>query len=215
MKKSLALCLSTLMSAFMLTPVYADDFLDDIDEGNDHTGWFVGGKVAKISAEFQDEGEPDKLDGDGTTIGLYFGYNFTEWFGLEFEYSYTGDAKKWLEENPFVTDAGFGGLRLQPKFTWQINDTTGLFFKPGVYSAAMVVERYEIYKFNARSSVTDTYSGVGYTLGLGAQFSVTEHLNLRAVYDFSSADLENDSDISNLTTEATISEFGVGLHYQF
>ena len=64
--KKLSLITLPLLSLFAL-PVIAE---------NDHTGFYVGGAVNKV--EFKvDESEKE------TGLGIYGGYNFNHWFGLE------------------------------------------------------------------------------------------------------------------------------------
>ncbi|WP_016955117.1 outer membrane beta-barrel protein [Catenovulum agarivorans] len=81
----------------------------------DKTGWYVGvlaGQVKNHSA-----------DGLGQA-GLYGGYHFTEWFGLEQQY--------WRSEEIGNTDMAFSSLDIAPKFSLQLSSFVSLYVKAGV-----------------------------------------------------------------------------------
>jgi len=181
--KKLSLITLPLLSLFAL-PVIAE---------NDHTGFYVGGAVNKV--EFKvDESEKE------TGLGIYGGYNFNHWFGLEANLFVSGN----MGDDDI--DAIAGALTIAPKFTWQFNDTFSGFAKIGLASMALAVD----------TPYSDTtFSGVGITYGFGVNASVTESLNIRLSYDVTSGDLESDDYNWVEDLDSEIKQVALGLHYQF
>ncbi|UJF22196.1 porin family protein [Shewanella sp. OMA3-2] len=160
---------------------------------NDHTGFYVGGAVNKV--EFKvDDSEKE------TGLGIYGGYNFNHWFGLEANLFTSGN----LGEDEF--DVVAGAFTVTPKFTLQFNDTFSGYAKIGLASMALAIDTPD---------ADTTFSGVGITYGVGLNASVTESLNIRLSYDVTSGDLESDDYgwINDLDSE--IKQLALGLHYQF
>ena len=224
MKWTNALCLLIIIAS----PLKADDFLED-KPSRDHSGWFVGGKLGNLNTTFETysydgfDYEAVESEKSASVVSVYFGYNFTDWFGLEAEMSITGDADEDLINNELGYDAvdssALVGLRLQPKFTWQIANRIGLFAKVGLYSAAYAatIESNPYSATNNYYSETHSWSGTGFTTGVGVQYTAVAGLTLRLVYDYSFAELDTKDDgvFDEKPIDATVSEFGLGVHYQF
>lgn len=101
MMNKLSIVAISLLSALAATQVSAT---------TDTTGFYVGGALNRVTADAFDGSET------GTGVGVYGGYNFNEWFGLEANLFATGD----LGDKD--VDISAGALSFTPKFTAQIND---------------------------------------------------------------------------------------------
>lgn len=184
MMKKLSIVAAALLSAFLATQVSA---------ATDTTGFYVGGALNRVTADAFDGSET------GTGVGVYGGYNFNEWFGLEANLFATGD----LGDRD--VDIGAGALSFTPKFTAQINDIFSAYAKVGIASMALVIDD---------GSDDEDFTGFGWTYGVGVNAAVTEHLNIRVSYDVTTGDLEADRH-NSIDIDTDIKQFAVGLHYQF
>ncbi len=159
----------------------------------DTTGFYIGGALNKTNLD-------DSYDSfSGTGLGLYGGYNFNNWFGLESNLFGSGD----LGEDEF--DLAAVAFNVTPKFTWQVNESFGLYAKIGLASTAVNVSAY---------GEDEDFTGYGWTYGVGMNIAVAEHLNLRLSYDVTTGDLEAD-DYYYDDIDSEIRQLAIGLHYQF
>ena len=180
------------MTAASLLAVFASS---NVVAANDHSGFYVGGSVGQL--KLKAEGNSDS----GIGYGIYGGYNFNDWFGLETHMFLSGD----LGGNG--QDKGAGYLALTPKFTYQIDDTFSVYGKIGIASMAVVFERD-----NQRD---EDLSGFGVVYGVGINASVTENLNIRLGYDIVKGDLDSDFPFNRKDIDTDISSLALGVHYQF
>lgn len=186
MMKKLSIVAAALLSAFVATQVSA---------ATDTTGFYVGGALNRVTADAFDGSET------GTGVGVYGGYNFNEWFGLEANLFATGD----LGDKD--VDISAGALSFTPKFTAQINDIFSAYAKVGIASMAANVDGY---------GYDEDFTGFGWTYGVGVNAAVTEHLNIRVSYDVTTGDLDADRSYLGLKDiDTDIKQFAVGMHYQF
>ncbi|QYJ79063.1 porin family protein [Shewanella acanthi] len=178
-----ALSAVALLSSLVTTQVLAAD----------STGFYIGGALNQTTLD-------DSYDSiSGTGLGLYGGYNFNSWFGLESNLFGSGD----LGEQGF--DISVAVFNVTPKFTWQVNETFGLYAKIGLASAAVNVSGY---------GIDEDFTGYGWTFGVGMNMAMTENLNLRLSYDVTEGELEADHyDFDDFDGE--IQQLAIGLHYQF
>ncbi|MEL4294412.1 porin family protein [Shewanella xiamenensis] len=161
----------------------------------DTTGFYVGGALNRVTVDVLDDGET------GTGFGVYGGYNFNEWFGLEANLFATGD----LGDKD--VDISAGALTFTPKFTMQINDMFSAYAKVGVASMAMNIDGF---------GFDEDFTGYGWTYGVGINAAVTEHLNVRLSYDVTSGDLDADHNYLNVKDiDTDIKQLAIGVHYQF
>ncbi|MCL1094405.1 porin family protein [Shewanella kaireitica] len=160
----------------------------------DRIGAYVGGQIGAFSAEVEGDSE------SGQSYGAYGGYNFNEWFGLEGTIYLTND----FVDNEFASIHA-ASFSVAPKFTLVLNDTFSLYGKIGVASVAVVADSF----------IRDVdYSGFGLTVGAGVNAAVTDKLNIRLGYDFTSADLDSD-DFGTQDIDMDLSNVTLGMHYQF
>ncbi|MCL1115409.1 porin family protein [Shewanella basaltis] len=185
--------LAATLCAVLATPAFAN--LDTNLSTSDDSGFYLGGAINKTELSSDDVNDST----DATGFGIYGGYQFNDWFGLESNL-FAAD----IGEDSI--DAAVGALTFTPTFTARINETFSVFAKVGIASMAVVVESY----------YDDfTASGIGFTYGIGLNAALTENLNLRVSFDISKGDLDIDEYgyIDNL--DAEIEQLALGLHYQF
>ncbi len=184
--KKLTIVTASLLAVFASSNVAA---------ANEHTGFYVGGSLGQL--KLKSEGSSI----DGTGFGAYGGYNFNDWFGLEANMFLSGD----LSEGD--ADFGAGTFALTPKFTYQINDTFAVYGKVGIASMVAVAS-----PANERD---EDFTGFGWVYGVGVNASVTEHLNIRLGYDIVKGELDSEHYDGDKNIDADISNFALGMHYQF
>jgi outer membrane immunogenic protein len=181
------------------------------------TGWFVGGTLGQATSSL------GRVDSTDNSFGLYGGYNFTPWFGLEGSFI---SADRGTDKYNEVRSASIGGFTVTPKLTFVINNTVSLYAKAGLSALAYVVEEYDSYYYDGYDYDYDydygynygndsSWAGLGTTFGVGAEFRLVKGLKLRISYDQASATLENDSRYYSFDIDAKISQTSLGLHYQF
>ncbi|WP_345742555.1 porin family protein [Shewanella algicola] len=185
--------LATTLCAVLAAPAFANT--DTHSSTSDNNGFYIGGAINKTELGSGDTSG----SADATGFGIYGGYQFNDWFGLE--------------SNFFAADVGedgldvvAGALTFTPTFTARFNETLSVFAKVGVASMAVVVDGY---------GEDFTASGFGFSYGIGLNAAITENLNLRLSYDMSKGDLDIDEYgyIDDIDTE--IEQLALGLHYQF
>jgi opacity protein-like surface antigen len=188
------------------------------DTPTDNTGWYVGGVVGQVSSEFANG--PKEQD---STLGIYGGYNFSSWFGLE---GALFGANQSLDTRGYFSPTFLVGFSVTPKFTLVVNDAVAIYLKAGVsiltYSTdySYYQQDYVYSDSGARRNVDrdngDSWGGVGETFGVGGEFRIAKGVRLRIGYDYTSADIENlDYDYYYDNFEVSLSQVSVGVHYQF
>jgi len=212
--KTLTIAAASLLVVFASSKVVA---------ANDHSGFYVGGSLGKTKL---DTGHDDM---SGTGFGVYGGYHFNHFFGLEASIFGSGDLG---ENNIDITATSF---TLTPKFTYQINDIVSVYAKFGVAMTTGNISEYSTYnRSNAHGPYEDydkedaDFDGYGVTYGIGVNVSITEHLNMRLGYDVVKMDSDMDSSDSWSTEgvvsheyyrdkniDTKLSNFTLGMHYQF
>ncbi|ACJ27087.1 Outer membrane protein, putative [Shewanella piezotolerans WP3] len=160
----------------------------------DRVGAYVGGQIGAFSADVEGDSE------SGQSYGAYGGYNFNEWFGLEGTIYLTND----FVDNEYAS-VNAASFSVAPKFTLVLNDTFSLYGKIGLASVAVVTDTF----------IRDVdYQGFGLTVGAGVNAAVTDKLNIRLGYDFTSAELDSD-DFGAQDIDMDLSNVTLGMHYQF
>ncbi|WP_299003443.1 porin family protein [uncultured Shewanella sp.] len=186
-------------------------------------GFYVGGDIGRTQLKF------GSFDESATSIGVYGGYHFNEWFAIEGHVFGTGDYDTGFEgmsgtyNGNTITlnkaELSASGLSIAPKVTWQINDTFSAYAKAGVTYMNISSELSGTYNGHY-GSISADYDGWGYVLGAGVTAAITPHLVVRLGYEFMEADLDSDdrlAQVFNATKmdDTKLSQFSVGLHYQF
>ncbi|ACA86193.1 porin family protein [Shewanella woodyi] len=183
--KTLTIAAASLLAIFASSNVAA---------ANDHSGFYVGGSLGQLKVKTEDSD-------NGLGFGAYGGYNFNDWFGLEANMYLSGD----LGGNGY--DLGAGTFAFTPKFTYQINDTFAVYGKVGIASMAVV--------YRPDRGIDEDFTGFGWVYGVGVNASITENLNIRLGYDIVKGDLDSEYSFSEQNVDTDISNFALGMHYQF
>ena len=165
----------------------------------DKTGFYVGGEFGAIKIKPDVSGAESK---SGQSYGAYGGYNFNDWFGLEGTVYASSD----------FSDNGDDSLTLSsfavsPKFTFVLNETFSLYGKMGLSFTGM--------RIDANNDRYIDYFGASFIIGAGVNAALTEHLNLRLGYDYTSVSLDSNDYGGENDIDLDVSRFTLGMHYQF
>ncbi len=163
--------------------------------GNDR-GFYLGGAVGSVSTDF------GGIESDGTLYGIYGGYDFNSWFGLETSLMLSGN----LENKYF--DVYVGTLTVTPTLTFPINSYFSIYTKAGIASMAMEL---------SNSSSSETYSDLTWTYGVGVKAAITPNIVARVSYDVISGEMENDDNfkLASNNFDVDISKLMLGVQYKF
>lgn len=186
----------------------------------DHSGWYVGGAIgsSKTQLEISNFSNSENIE----SHQVYGGYNFNQWFGVESNFFISGDVS---DNQPGVRNAYFTGLSLTPKISIQATSHLVFFAKAGIAGLAYTEEysrRYNEdyyydngYRYRKDQSWSDHVS----TYSAGAEWSMTNKLKLRIIYDYLSGSIEEDDsdyyyDYAD-KIDVTLKNISFGAHYQF
>ena len=175
------------------------------------TGWYVGGKLSQVNLELKD-GYSDPLDFDGPMLEARGGFRFSPYFALE---STVGLTPNGSTNSDYVDDSALLKFSTAAKLIAPVSDKVQLYANAGLALLSFAYEPRDSYNYN---DDTESYVGNCFLLGLGVEFEVAPHLILHVAYDSITGELEHsDDDYYNnyADLDATYSQIGVGLHYQF
>ncbi|WP_299494098.1 porin family protein [uncultured Shewanella sp.] len=168
----------------------------------DRMGFYVGGDIGSTELSV-DSGASDE---SAYSFGVYGGYHFNDWFGVEAHLFGTGDYSDYSE-----LESHASAFSIAPKLTLAFNDIFSAYVKAGL---AYIVISNEVDGYYGTYS--NDLSGVGYVIGAGVNAAVSDNLVLRLAYEKTSGDLEFDHDTYYYDDIGTdLSQFSLGLHYQF
>ncbi|WP_298773309.1 porin family protein [uncultured Shewanella sp.] len=168
----------------------------------DREGFYVGGDIGSTELDF-DGGVSHDAE---YSVGVYGGYHFNDWFGVEGHLFGTGD---YSNDSDF--DSHASAFSIAPKLTLAFNDIFSAYVKAGLAYMVISNEVDTVY-----GTYTNDLSGVGYVFGAGVNAAVSDNLVLRVAYEKTSGDLEFEHDFyyyDDISTD--LSQFSVGMHYQF
>ena len=107
--------INNILAASLLSLIAIPTFANANTNAADKTGWFVGGQIGYSNIQI-DKNTDTAYDDNTESYGVYGGYNFTPWFGLE------GN----IEQNSKINDltnqqsGELVSLSFSPKFTHQV-----------------------------------------------------------------------------------------------
>lgn len=134
--------------------------------------WYAGARIGGTNYDNFDgalDGAEGSFERDDWGGGVFIGYNYNDWFGVEGGYTYLGQADLKSGSGGFEAQ----GLDLVGKFTWSATDYVDLFAKAGIYY------------FDVDNSVNnqndDDVSG---TVGVGAEYFFNNDLSTRIEYQY-------------------------------
>lgn len=185
---------------------------DEMSSARDNRGWFVGGTLSYAEGETE-AGNVKLLDEEGIGFGVYGGYNFNEWFGLE---GSSFQSENMAGDSSGLDSAEFFTLSFMPKLTVNFNDSFGIYFKAGPTFVNYTEEYYD-YEGDYWDDEFD-WSEVILGAGIGTEISIQDGVKLRLSYDYVSGNLDEnwyDWDAPNERVDVTLGRFSLGAHYQF
>jgi len=174
----------------------------------DSKGWYAGGFLGSSSVNIEHTGDRNNK-GDTEHLGIYGGYNFTDWFGLSGQFFKTNSL-----ENPNIT-GGYevSALSVVPKFNFKINDMFSIYAKVGLSSLIYEETDYDGIFYD------NHWGGLGHTLGTGVEFTFNRNLNVRFAYDYYKATVSNGDDYLFFSfsdeLDLTSKNISLAFHYQF
>ena len=187
------------------TLVSVSAFAGDLDQG-----LYLGGQIGTAQSTTEFEGSGDFEDNSGLTT-FYMGYKFSPMFALEGTLS----ATELDGANSAFRDGSYVFTTFTPKVMLPITDTVSMYAKGGLAGVSYLVDTDD----NIYGDDVASWSGDGYTAGVGAELSVGAGVFVRLAYDFLAADLElnDEDDFPGLgdDVDVELSQFSVGVHYQF
>jgi OOP family OmpA-OmpF porin len=156
--------------------------------------WYVGARVGGTTFDNLDgviKGQ--NVDKDDWGGGVFVGYNFNSWFGLEGGYTYLGQAD-------YGSD-GFEvqGIDLVGKFTYEVTDSFDLYGKLGGFVA-----------FVDNNNVNDDNNNLAGTAGVGVEYFFNNDLSARAEYQYYNQVGKTDS-----PGESDVHFYGLSLVYHW
>lgn len=167
----------TLLTAAVLTFASASAFA-----GTD--GWYVGLKAgynswaidttkdyrSSFGAPASQQGYTNDMDRSSFTGGIFGGYNFNKWFGVEAAYDYVNNLKF---NNGSDKELWANNLEVALRVAFPvINDDLEIFTKYGVNL------------YNVNSNYAEHKNGVSPLLGIGVQYYFTDNIFGRVEYDW-------------------------------
>lgn len=185
---------------------------DEMSSARDNRGWFVGGTLSYAEGETE-AGNVKLLDEEGIGFGVYGGYNFNEWFGLE---GSSFQSENMAGDSSGLDSAEFFTLSFMPKLTVNFNDSFGIYFKAGPTFVNYTEEYYD-YEGDYWDDEFD-WSEVILGAGIGTEIRIQDGVKLRLSYDYVSGNLDEnwyDWDAPNERLDVTLGRFSLGAHYQF
>lgn len=157
----------TLIAISMAAALTATSFAASAAIGN---SWYVGVRGGWAHTFLDDSSRIDDTDNNAFGYGAYFGYNFTDWLGLEA--GYTGFSDFGLEVDGGETDLKFWGPELALRFALPFDDKgSDVFLRAG---AAWTFSK-------DGHKQEDQFDPL---LGIGVQYSFNRTFSVRAGYDY-------------------------------
>ncbi|WP_112479606.1 outer membrane beta-barrel protein [Vibrio variabilis] len=201
MSQSICSNISTLAATTMALPLL---FMSLNSVAADKTGAFVGGSLGQLSnnANEHDLGF-ERFRMKSPAIGVYAGYHFTDWFGLEGQFSAADTS---LEGSNSV----IGVLSVSPKFSYYVNENIAVYTKVGVSGVGMTWDSEVAHQNVAQD---DYLYGAGVHAGLGLNVAMESGINMRVDYTYLTPNIRQ-PDGYNLG-DIDLSSLMLGVHYQF
>lgn len=169
------------------------------------TGFYVGGDIGSTHLNLDNVNNVNNVDENGSalSVGLYGGYHFNEWLGLEVHLYGSGDHSDIASVDLYATV-----LSLTPTFTLHFDKTFSGYLKAGVSYIDVDFQ----YDADVLDKMNTDLTGLGYVVGAGIDAAISKQLALRLAYEFTSGELEFNN-TGNYKTN--LSQLSVGMHYLF
>ncbi len=177
----------------------------------DQRGWFVGGEFGRTHIELTNKLNSSLTADDNTALfGVYGGYNFTHWFGLEMHINRAPG----FQAEGSSTEYTLSGVAITPRFQLLLTDNIGLYARFGLQHFDLAIDESH--------SNSDSWDGFGAVFGGGVQYLFNSGVAVRLEHSRASMDLdqtwEDDGSYyyyAEDSIELDYSATSVGVHYQF
>ncbi|NMP15631.1 outer membrane beta-barrel protein [Thalassotalea sp. Y01] len=153
---------------------------------------------------------------DEQGFGLYSGFNFADVWSLEGMLFIVMDMQGRPSELP-IDDVYLTVITLTPSYHFHIYPSWSLFVKAGL-GVMIYTEDYDKHGEEFSHSDSDYWTGIGFSLGAGTQFDITDNIAIRLSYDYVEAELESDDNNHHpnlLDVDQDFELVSFGIHYQF
>lgn len=177
-----------------------------------HNGWYVGGLVGHGSVELKKPTHTNDQD-KVTTLGVYGGYDFNDWFGLEASLYGTGEL---ADNEANLTSAHLAVFTFTPKFTYQASKSLAYSARVGV-AFLSYEEEYNNYIVHERDD-DQLWRGGGVVIGFDANLALSNNLVGRISYDRVIGTMEVVDEWYVNTApdiDVDVERLAIGIHYQF
>ncbi len=183
-------------------------------EPND-TGWYIGGKAGAAWGDAVSYRVDVYRSDDTEHLGMYGGYHFTPWFGVEGSWLVTANVNNRYD---YYEGAHYYAFSVAPKLSLRVSPVFSLYAKAGAawlgYGEDFIEDDY--YDDPEDRSWSDL---VG-TVGVGAQFDITDSVKLRIGYDYYDGTLDSDENSrywrrQDGSIDVQLDAAHLGVHYQF
>jgi opacity protein-like surface antigen len=200
-----------IVSSFLLVGfLVAEASTENKDKFGSDAEWYLGASFGTVDANLKGT---RSFESSGSAYGVYGGYNFLPWLGVELEYQKSEDMNEYLVITEFpplgssVDSVQYTTYSLMPKFNWNLTKNFSLISKLGVvrlnYSEHLALRSLIGLPRSKNQSWNDTTFGYG----LGAELSVTQHLLIRLFANGLKGSFNN--------IDAKIETLSLGIQYQF
>ena len=194
----------TLASLLASCPAVAASSITD-------TGWYVGGFLSQAKVELKNASAPLKTD--GPMLEARGGFRFSPYFALESGLGITAATDSSNDQD--FDDAAILKLSTAAKLIAPIADRVQLYANAGL--ALLSYSHEDPYRHRYYYDETISYTGTTFLIELGVEFEVSKSLIMRIAYDSMKGDINSDDPYTYYPDDfdATLTQFGFGLHYQF
>ncbi|WP_221799895.1 porin family protein [Oceanobacter mangrovi] len=183
----------------------------------DYEGWYVGGSFGGASIEL-DPDEYNYFDYERTSAAItsiYGGYNFTSWFGVDFDVTQSSE----FDAGASNADAKLFGTSVAGIFHWRFSNHISLYGRTGIQFFQM---EQTVDYLNGDES--NDWTGAGLVGGIGAEYQFNSGITLRLDYRRTSTielDVKEKDDDGNYyywddsSYDLSYNATTIGMHYQF
>ena len=182
------------------------------DKALDQTGWIVGGGIGSTKLRVKPINQPLLASTKENTslYTIFGGYNYTDWFGLEFDISVSSD----ITDKNTGQDAYIFGTSFTPKFTYHFNKELDIYLKAGLQYVSYEQTVGTSYKYDI------SWNGIDPVIGVGLQYSFPAGVRARLDYKYSNLTLGRSETVYGFSfydeeIDLTMNTITFTVNYQF
>lgn len=179
--------------------------------------FYLGGVLGSVQADLEGA---RRFQSDGRISGVYLGYNFSNWFGLEFEYNRTNVMGEYLDvsttpnSSAWISSVEYESFGLYPTFSWEVGERTELFGKIG-YSKITYQETTKTQSLLLGRTFERAWSDYGFGYAIGLKYLFQSNVECRLSFSSMSGNFDLNLNAGNAEAEVKLDSvnFGVGYHF--